>query len=66
MNNIIDIKRNTSSKKKRQSETLQALFLNWLTCVLQDSKWRAYIRDRLKESELPIIEFDSASHEIAK
>jgi len=44
-------------KKKLQPETVHALFLRWLGWLLKDSGWRAYIRAKLKENELPIIDF---------
>jgi hypothetical protein len=46
-------------KKKIQPETLHDLFLHWLGWLLKDSRWRAYVRARLKENELPVIEFNS-------
>lgn len=48
--------------KKVQPETIHALFLRWLNWLLKDSGWRAYIRTKLKENELPVIEFNSREH----
>lgn len=44
-------------KKRIQPETFHGLFLRWLGWVLKDSGWRAYIRAKLKENELPVIDF---------
>lgn len=44
-------------KKKMEPETIHGLFLRWLTWLLKDSNWRAYIRAKLKENELPVIDF---------
>jgi len=49
-------------KKKIQPETLHGLFLHWLGWLLKDSGWRAYVRARLKENELPVIEFNGREH----
>jgi hypothetical protein len=66
MNNIFNNNGDFSFKKKMQSETLHALFLHWLTWLLRDSTWRAYIRAKLKENELPVIQFNGNQREIAK
>ena len=42
--------------KKMQPETIHVLFLRWLNWLLKDSGWRAYIRTKLKENELPVID----------
>ena len=42
--------------KEMQPETIHALFLRWLNWLLKDSGWRAYIRTKLKENELPVID----------
>ena len=39
-----------------KSEKLQTIFIHWLNTALQDPRWRAFIRARLRESELPVIE----------
>jgi hypothetical protein len=39
---------------------LQIIFIQWLNVVLQDSRWRAFIRVRLRESELPVIELTNS------
>ena len=39
-----------------QPETIHGLFLHWLNWLLKDSGWRAYIRTKLKENELPVID----------
>jgi hypothetical protein len=52
--------------KKMQPETLHGLFLRWLGWLLKDSNWRAYIRSKLKENELPVIEFNSKHRRVAK
>jgi len=49
-------------KKKIQPETLHGLFLPWLTWLLKDSNWREYIRTKIKENELPVIEFNGREH----
>lgn len=38
-------------------EKSQLIFVYWLNAALKDARWRAFIRDRLLESELPVIEF---------
>jgi hypothetical protein len=48
--------------KKMQPETLHGVFLRWLGWLLKDSGWRAYIRTKLKENELPVIEFNGEEH----
>lgn len=54
-------------KKKMQPETLHRLFLRWLTWLLKDSNWRSYIRNRLKENELPVIQLNGErSRRVAK
>jgi hypothetical protein len=42
--------------KKMQPETIHGMFLHWLNWLLKDSGWRAYIRTKLKENELPVID----------
>ena len=37
-------------------EKLQTIFIHWLNTALQDPRWRGFIRARLRESELPVIE----------
>ena len=51
-----------ASKRKIQPETLHGLFLRWLSCLLKDSNWHAYIRAKLKENELPVIDFSGKEH----
>lgn len=51
-----------SFKKKMQLETLHGLFLRWLGWLLKDSGWRAYIRAKLNENELPVIDFTAKRH----
>ena len=46
-------------KKNIRPETLHTLFLRWLGWLLKDSGWRAYIRAKVKENELPVIDFSS-------
>jgi hypothetical protein len=43
--------------KKEQPETMHVFFLRWLSWLLKDSNWRAYIRTKLEENELPVIDF---------
>ena len=50
-------KRASFKKKTIRPETLHGLFLRWLNWLLKDSNWRAYIRTKLKENELPVIDF---------
>lgn len=50
-------KRLLRSRYKKEPEALQGVFLRWLNWVLKDSGWRAYIRAKLKENELPVIQF---------
>ena len=49
--------RGTSFTKNMRPETLHRLFLRWLGWILKDSDWRAYIRSKIKENELPVIDF---------
>jgi hypothetical protein len=42
-----------------QPEALHALFLRWFNWLVKDSRWRAYMREKIRENELPVIEFDS-------
>lgn len=59
--------RETIFKKRIQPETLHSLFLRWLGWILKDSGWRAYIRAKLKENELPVIDFsDKRRRRVAK
>jgi len=44
-------------KKKIAAEPAHNMFLRWLNWVLKDSGWRAYIRTKLKENELPVIDY---------
>ncbi len=39
-----------------KAEKSQTLFIHWLNAVLKDPRWRAFIRARLRESELPVID----------
>lgn len=55
-------KKGNAFKKKMQPETLHRVFLRWLDWLLKDSGWRAYIRTKLKENELPVIEFKGREH----
>ena len=45
------------SRYKKEPEALQGVFLRWLNWVLKDSGWRAYIRKKLQENDLPVIDF---------
>ena len=40
-----------------QPEMVHTLFLRWLNWLLQDSRWRAFIRTKVNEHELPVIDF---------
>jgi hypothetical protein len=46
------------SRYKSQPEALQTVFLRWLNWLLKDSRWRAYMRGKIKENELPVIDFE--------
>lgn len=54
--------RESTFKKKMRAEALHSLFLRWLGWILKDSGWRAYIRGKLKENELPVIDFSDKRH----
>lgn len=59
--------RGTTFKKKMRAEALHSVFLRWLGWLLKDSGWRAYIRAKLKENELPVIDFsDKRQRRVAK
>jgi hypothetical protein len=47
---------------KIAAEPVHNMFLRWLSWVLKDSGWRAYIRAKLKENELPVIDFSDKRH----
>lgn len=56
-----------SFRKSIRPETLHSIFLRWLNWLMQDSNWRAYIRSKLKENELPVIDFtDRERRRVAK
>lgn len=38
-------------------ENLQIIFIQWLRAILADESCRATIREQLRQSELPVIEF---------
>lgn len=42
--------------KKVKPDKLQTIFIRWLNAALQDPRWRSFIRARLQESELPVID----------
>lgn len=46
-----------------QPEKSQTIFLYWLKAALKDARWRAFIRDRLRESELPVIELTNTDNQ---
>ena len=56
LNNTMNILRNFQ-KGKIKPETLNRIFLEWFLSLLQNAEWRAYVRRKLEESELPVIEF---------
>ena len=37
----------------------KTIFLRWLNAALQDERWRAFISDRLRDSELPVIDLEN-------
>ena len=47
-------------------EKLQTIFIHWLNAALQDPRWRSFIRARMAESELPVIEFEKGGRNAAK
>lgn len=54
-------------KPKIRPEIIQRYFLAWLSFLLQNAQWRAYIKRRLEEPELPVIEFnDRERRRVAK
>ncbi len=46
-------------KMQRPPEAIDMVFLRWFNWLVKDAKWRAYMRSKIKENELPVIEFDS-------
>ncbi len=46
-------------RKERPLSTapVEVAFLNWLNRVLRDPRWRALIRERLRQTELAEIRF---------
>jgi len=42
---------------KLQPEVVHTLFLRWLDWLLQDWRWRAVVRTKVREHELPVIDF---------
>ena len=53
----MNILRSFQQKALLRQETIHVFFFAWLSTLLQDSKWRDYVRRKLEESELPVIEF---------
>ena len=45
------------SRYRRQPDAVQSAFFRWLNWLLKDSSWRAYMRQKIRENELPVIEF---------
>jgi len=60
-NTVSNTKSNTRGRllRSERPETLHVLFLRWLNWLVKDANWRAYIRNKIKENELPVIEFES-------
>ena len=44
-------------------ENLQTFFIQWLRAILADESCRAAIREQLRESDLPVIEFTTDDSE---
>ena len=52
-------KRNLLTKTRHLSTApLDLLFMQWLTGALRDDAWRAFLRERLRQQELPVIQIE--------
>jgi hypothetical protein len=40
------------------SQQIKSVFIECLSIALRDEEWRAFIRARLEENELPVIELN--------
>jgi hypothetical protein len=57
MNNKMRIRRPLSKRGGLSTGGNDELFLQWLNTAFRDEKWRAFIRERARQNELPVIQF---------